>query len=151
MLAEGYGKKYSQRHEYKNYIKKGFVKNLDIITSGIIPPNPSELLASKNMNIMLEDMQKEYDYILIDSPPSIAVTDSMVLASKVDLMMLVVRVGRADKEVIKRTKEMLHNINVEIDAAIINGIKPHKYYSSYEYNYYYLYYWIFNISRAKII
>ena len=127
--------------EYKSYIKRGFTHNLDIITSGIIPPNPSELLASKNMNILLEELSKEYDYILIDSPPAIAVTDSMVLASKVDLMLLVVRVGRADKEVIRRAKEMLHNINVDIDAAVINGIKPHRYYSSYEYNYYYLYYY----------
>jgi capsular exopolysaccharide synthesis family protein len=127
--------------EYKKYIKRGFAHNLDIITSGLIPPNPSELLASQNMNILLEELRKHYDYILIDSPPAIAVTDSMVLATKVDLMLLVVRVGRADKEVIRRTKEMLHNINVEIDAAVINDIKPHKYYSSYEYNYYYLYYY----------
>ncbi len=93
------------------------------------------------MTILLEELRQKYDYILIDSPPAIAVTDSMVLATKVDLMLLVVRVGKADKEVIRRTKEMLHNINVEIDAAVINGIKPHKYYSSYEYNYYYLYYY----------
>jgi len=127
--------------DYKNYIKRGFAHNLDIITSGIIPPNPSELLASKNMSILLDDLRKNYDYILIDSPPAIAVTDSMVLATKVDLMLLVIRVGRADKEVIRRAKEMLHNINVNIDAAVINGIKPHRYYSSYEYNYYYLYYY----------
>lgn len=127
--------------EYKKYIKRGFAPNLDIITSGLIPPNPSELLASRNMTILLEELKKKYDYILIDSPPAIAVTDSMVLATKVDLMLLVVRVGKADKEVIRRAKEMLHNINVDIDAAVINGIKPHRYYSSYEYNYYYLYYY----------
>lgn len=127
--------------DYHKFIKESYVKNLDIITSGIIPPNPSELLASQNMTTLLSILEEKYDYILIDSPPSIAVTDSMVLATKVDLMMLVVRIGRADKEVIRRTKEMLHNINVDIDGAIINGIKPHKYYSSYEYNYYYLYYY----------
>ncbi len=127
--------------EMKTFIKRSSVPNLDLITSGHIPPNPSELLASSRMDEGLNILKENYDYILLDSPPIIAVTDSMVLAKKADMLTLVVRVGQADKHVIKRAKELMENIDLSISGAIINGIHPHKYYSSYEYNYYYYYYY----------
>lgn len=130
-----------QKNELSDYIKKSKIKNLDLITSGIIPPNPSELLASSNMTKAIAKLKESYDYVMIDSPPVIAVTDSMVLAKKVDILTLAVRVSQADKKVIQRTKELLENIDVKIDGAVINGIRPHSYYSSYEYNYYYYYYY----------
>lgn len=127
--------------EIESIIKKSNVNNLDIITSGIIPPNPSELLASKRMDEAIENLKEKYDYVLFDSPPVIAVTDSMVMANKVDLLILAVRVDQADKNVVKRTKELLDNIKIDIAGVVINGIQPHKYYNSYEYNYYYYYYY----------
>ncbi|MCD4796797.1 MAG: polysaccharide biosynthesis tyrosine autokinase [Candidatus Cloacimonetes bacterium] len=127
--------------DMKSIIKRSSVPNLDLITSGHIPPNPSELLASSRMDEGLKILKENYDYILLDSPPIIAVTDSMVLAKKVDILTLVVRVGQADKHVIKRAKELMENIDLSITGAIINGIHPQKYYSSYEYNYYYYYYY----------
>lgn len=127
--------------EIEKVIKKSNVENLDIITSGIIPPNPSELLASKRMDEAIESLKEKYDYILFDSPPVIAVTDSMVMANKVDLLILAIRVDQADKNVVKRTKELLENIKVDIAGVVINGIQPHRYYNSYEYNYYYYYYY----------
>jgi len=125
----------------EDIIKPTNIKNLDIITSGIIPPNPSELLASKRMDDALRDLKEKYDYILFDSPPVIAVTDSMVMANKVDLLILAIRVDQADKNVVRRTKELLENIKVDITGVVINGIQPHRYYNSYEYNYYYYYYY----------
>lgn len=127
--------------QIESVIKKTNVNNLDVITSGIIPPNPSELLASKRMDEAIESLKEKYDYILFDSPPVIAVTDSMVMANKVDLLILAVRVDQADKNVVKRTKELLDNIKVDITGVVINGIQPHRYYNSYEYNYYYYYYY----------
>ena len=127
--------------QIETVIKKSKVQNLDIITSGIIPPNPSELLASKRMDEAIENLKEKYDYVLFDSPPVIAVTDSMVMASKVDILILVIRVNQADKNVVKKTKELLENIEVDIAGVVINGIQPHKYYNSYEYNYYYYYYY----------
>jgi len=127
--------------EIESVIKKSTVKNLDIITSGIIPPNPSELLASTRMDEAIEILKEKYDYILFDSPPVLAVTDSMVMANKVDLLILVVRVDQADKNVVKRAKELLENIKIDIAGVVINGIQPHRYYNSYEYNYYYYYYY----------
>ncbi|MDO9576508.1 MAG: polysaccharide biosynthesis tyrosine autokinase [Candidatus Cloacimonadales bacterium] len=122
-------------------IKKSSVPNLDIITSGYIPPNPSELLASSRMDEAIKILKTKYDYILCDAPPVIAVTDGMILAKKTDALILVVRVGQADKNVIKRAKELLENIDVEITGVVINGIMPQSYYSSSEYNYYYYYYY----------
>jgi tyrosine-protein kinase Etk/Wzc len=127
--------------ELEPLVKKTEIPNLDVITSGYIPPNPSELLGSVRMDDALALLKSKYDYILLDSPPVIAVTDSMILAKKVDALNLVVRVGKADKNVVKRAKELLDNIDVKITGAIINGVQPHKYYSSYEYNYYYYYYY----------
>ena len=125
----------------KDIIKKSKIPNLDIITSGHIPPNPSELLASRRMDEGLTELKENYDYVLLDSPPVIAVTDSMVLAKKSDILAIVVRIDSADKHVIKRAKELLENINITLTGAVINGIRPHRYYSSYEYNYYYYYYY----------
>jgi polysaccharide biosynthesis transport protein len=122
-------------------IKKSSVPNLDVITSGYIPPNPSELLASSRMDEAIKILKTKYDYVVFDAPPIIAVTDGMILAKKTDALILVVRVGQADKNVIKRAKELLENIDVNITGAVINGIMPQSYYSSSEYNYYYYYYY----------
>lgn len=130
-----------QSTDIENIIKPTNIKNLDIITSGIIPPNPSELLASKRMDEAIISLKERYDYVLFDSPPVIAVTDSMVMANKVDQLILAIRVDQADKNVVRRTKELLENINVDIAGVVINGIQPHRYYNSYEYNYYYYYYY----------
>ncbi|MDA3813605.1 MAG: polysaccharide biosynthesis tyrosine autokinase [Candidatus Cloacimonetes bacterium] len=127
--------------QIESVIKETNVNNLDVISSGIIPPNPSELLASKRMDEAIESLKEKYDYILFDSPPVIAVTDSMVMANKVDLLILAIRVNQADKNVVKRTKELLENIKVDIAGVVINGIQPHRYYNSYDYNYYYYYYY----------
>lgn len=127
--------------DLETYIKKSSVPNLDVITSGYIPPNPSELLASSRMDEAIKILKTKYDYILFDAPPVIAVTDAMILAKKIDYLYLVVRVAQADKLVIKRAKELLENINVDITGAVINGILPQSYYSSSEYHYYYYYYY----------
>ncbi|MCF7792592.1 MAG: polysaccharide biosynthesis tyrosine autokinase [Candidatus Cloacimonetes bacterium] len=123
------------------FIKKSSVPNLDVITIGYIPPNPSELLASSRMDEAIKILKTKYDFILFDAPPVIAVTDAMILAKKIDYLYLVVRVSQADKLVIKRAKELLENIDVDITGAVINGIIPQSYYSSSEYHYYYYYYY----------
>lgn len=127
--------------DIESLIRPTQISNLDTITSGLIPPNPSELLASKRLDEALKHLKEKYDYILLDSPPVIAVTDSLVLANKADIIALVVRVGKADVNIIKRAKELLANVGVDISGAVINGVHPQKYYSAYEYNYYYYYYY----------
>ncbi len=75
----------------KQIIKASGIPNLDIITSGFIPPNPSELISSPRTDKLIEELKSLYDYILFDTPPIIAVTDALILTKKVDLTFLVVR------------------------------------------------------------
>jgi len=122
-------------------IKPTGIQNLDVITSGFIPPNPSELIASPRTDVLLEELKSRYDYVLVDSPPLIAVTDALILTKKVDMTYLVVRCGFTDKGIIKRTKELMNNIEGRIDGIIVNGIYVQKYYSKQNYYYYYYYYY----------
>jgi tyrosine-protein kinase Etk/Wzc len=122
-------------------IKPSGIANLDVITSGFIPPNPSELIASPRTDVLLEELKSRYDYVLVDSPPLIAVTDALILTKKVDMTYLVVRCGFTDKGIIKRTKELMNNIEGRIDGIIVNGIYVQKYYSKQNYYYYYYYYY----------
>ena len=126
---------YEDNIDYHDFLKKSVIPNLDVLTSGYIPPNPSELLAAHRMEEFMNDLKEEYDYVLFDAPPVIAVTDTMIIAKKVDMLMLVTRVEIAEKGVIKRIKEIFEHIDIDIAGVIINGIQPHRYYSIDKYNY----------------
>ena len=132
-----------------NIVKKTTIPNLDIITSGAIPPNPSEMIASKRMETMIKELKELYDFVLFDCPPVIAVTDAMVLAKKTDMLMMVLRVHNTQKEIINRAKTMLRNIGIDITGVIVNGIRIEKYYRGYNYYYYYYYYYMEENAVAK--
>ncbi|MCK4358915.1 MAG: polysaccharide biosynthesis tyrosine autokinase [Candidatus Cloacimonetes bacterium] len=124
-------------------IKPSGVKNLDLITSGHVPPNPSELLASQKMDQLIEELKQRYDYIIFDSPPLIAVTDAMILAKKADALVLIVRTKITDRGIIDRGKSLLENIGVTAAGVVVNGIEVKRYYSGYKYYYYYYYYYYY--------
>ena len=125
----------------KQIIKASGVPNLDIITSGFIPPNPSELISSPRTDKLIEELKSQYDFIFFDTPPIIAVTDALILTKKVDLTFFVVRCGTTEKGIVKRAKDMMENINANIDGIIVNGVYVQKYYSKSNYYYYYYYYY----------
>jgi len=127
-------------HSVDKFIKKTDIPNLDVMTSGFLPPNPSEILSSKTIEVLIEKLREKYNYVLIDSPPIIAVTDAMILANQVDQMIVVVRVDVTDKEIIKRSLEMLKGVDAKVTGVIVNGADVQKYYSGYGYYYYYYYY-----------
>jgi len=130
-------------------IKPSGIENLSIITSGAIPPNPSELIASDRADLMIKKLKERYDYVLFDMPPVIAVTDSMIMAKKVDMLILVIRVNYTEKGVVQRTKTMLENINITISGIVVNGIVHEKYYRGYSYYYYYYYYYYGESTKKK--
>lgn len=130
-------------------IKKTSIDNLSVITSGVIPPNPSELIASPRTEEMIAILKNKFDYVLFDMPPIIAVTDAMIMAKKVDMLLLVIRVNNTEKAVVQRTKSMLENINIHISGVIVNGIVHEKYYRGYSYYYYYYYYYYYGESKKK--
>lgn len=127
-------------HEnHKDYILKGPHSNLDIITCGAIPPNPSELLASATMKEFLKSLTNEYDYILLDSPPINAVTDAAILSSITDGTIIVAAAGEVITDMLVRAKEQLDQVSANILGVVLNRV-PTKGRSYYNYYYYYNYY-----------
>lgn len=115
-----------------------FGKGIDILTSGTIPPNPSEMLSSNKMKIFLQEASKVYDRIILDSPPLNAVTDAQILATIADGVVLVVGSGVTDIEMAKRAKELLDKVKANILGAVLN--KAESMGSKYGSNKYYYYY-----------
>jgi succinoglycan biosynthesis transport protein ExoP len=114
------------------------VPNLDIIPSGPIPPNPSELLGSTRMARLLNALRKEYAHILIDSPPSIAVTDAVLLSKSADGVILVISAGHTAREIVKNSVAQFGAVSASILGAVLNGVDMSR--DGYHYQYYYYYY-----------
>lgn len=94
---------------------------LDVLPSGIVPPNPSELLASERMDEIIQELKQEYDLVLFDLPPIVSVTDAQILATKIDGVILVIRKDIADVEDVYKAKELLELVNANVLGAIFNG------------------------------
>ena len=107
--------------------------NLLILTSGKIPPNPSEMLSSKAMVSLLEDLKTKFDYIVLDTPPVQAVTDSQILGAKADGTILVVRAEKTKKDSVQNAINLLKKVNANIIGTVLNGIENsrNKYYYYY--------------------
>ena len=112
--------------------------DLTVITSGPIPPNPSELLGSKRMKDLLEVLKKRYDIVLIDAPPVGLVTDAAILSAIVDGIILVVASGKTDIDGAKRAKKLLENVGARILGVTMTMIPVSKkgYYGYQYYDYY---------------
>ena len=119
-----------------DYIQKTQMDNLDLLLSGPVPPNPSELLGSNSMQKILEDVKSAYDMVLLDTSPVCIVTDPMILSSITDGVILLVNSGKTQIEAVQRAKELLLNVNANIIGVILNRIKRHDS-NEYYYNYYY--------------
>lgn len=116
-------------------IRKEVYPNLDILFSGDIPPNPSELLGSDRMKELLARLSLDYDYILVDSPPVNAVADARVVASLLDGVLYLVRQGKTEKEAVARGINQLKLTDAKLLGFILNGIDPDTkkyYYSEYK-------------------
>lgn len=112
------------------------VPNLQLLTSGALPPNPSELLASRRMGEVIAALQKQADMVLFDAPPVIAVTDAAVLASKVDAVLLVISAGKTKREHAKKAKTLLEKVNARLIGIVLNNVKGeaslYQYYNDQE-------------------
>ena len=112
-------------HNYKD--------NLYIITSGKIPPNPAEMLASKAMTLFLDEMKKHFDYIVLDTPPVHAVADPQILSTKTDGILFVVRAGVTKKDDVQGSISILKKVNANIIGTVLHAVENSK-------NKYYYYY-----------
>lgn len=111
------------------------IHNLFILPGGPIPPNPAELLNSKKMRELIQDLACAFDIILVDSPPVMAVTDASILASYLDGTILVIGTGQVSKELAHAAKEQLNKVKANILGAVLNKapLSSGGYYSNYYY------------------
>lgn len=107
-------------------IQPTVVDNLAVITSGPVPPNPAELLDSDRFKTLLKELADQCDLIVLDSPPVNTVTDSQLLAAQVDGTILVVPQGIADKNGVRRAKQLLETVHANILGAIMNRVTAAK-------------------------
>ena len=103
-------------------IRKDMYPNLDILFSGEVPPNPSELLGSDEMQNMIEKMSKRYDYILVDTPPVNVVSDACIVANLLDGVLLLVRKDSSRRDDVKRSVDSLRLTGAKILGFVLNGV-----------------------------
>ncbi|MEO8233121.1 MAG: polysaccharide biosynthesis tyrosine autokinase [Ignavibacteriota bacterium] len=114
------------------------MKNLSYITSGTIPPNPAEMLDSKHMDDFIAFVREKYDYVIIDSPPIIAVTDAEILAKKVDGAILVLSSEVTEYQMMDRALQLIQHDNTTLIGTVLNNFDTRSAYGTY-YKYYYYY------------
>ncbi|WP_017187262.1 CpsD/CapB family tyrosine-protein kinase [Alkalibacillus haloalkaliphilus] len=107
-------------HTLEQLVHESKVDNLDLLTCGPIPPNPSELLASNRMRELVGIAKQSYDLVIFDTPPVLAVTDPQILANETDGALLVVRSKKTEKDAAKRAKELLEQANANLLGAVLN-------------------------------
>ena len=119
--------------KYGKYIQRTGISNLYMITRGAYPPNPSELLGSKKNRVLIEKLKTKFDIIIFDGAPCNGVTDSVIMSTIVDEVLIVTKDSNTAKSALESTKEMLQKVNAPIAGVVMNSVskKDAKYYSYY--------------------
>jgi succinoglycan biosynthesis transport protein ExoP len=115
--------------------RSSILPNLSVLPAGTPPPNPAELLASTNMRDVLEELRGQYDHIVVDTPPTLSVTDAVVLSPRADAIVLVIRSGQTTKQALRRSRDILAQVNAKVSGVLLNAVDL----SSPDYYYYYEY------------
>jgi capsular exopolysaccharide synthesis family protein len=113
------------------------IPNLFVITSGPTPPNPAELLSSEPIEGLFHELRRQFDFIVMDSPPTITVADSMILAAHADGVMLVVHGAVTTRETLKHTTKLMNSVNARVIGVVLNNVDIR----SVDYKYYYTHYY----------
>lgn len=121
-------------------LKRNVHPNLDVMTSGPIPPNPSELLGSESMKAFIDKISDAYDYIIIDTPPINVVTDMAAMASIITGVLLVSFFASTTTDDVRRAKEALDVVKAKILGLVVVGVDGKKIHGSYSRKYYKKYY-----------
>jgi capsular exopolysaccharide synthesis family protein len=124
-----------ENHSPVELLQKTAVNNLQVLASGPIPPNPSELLGSGKMAQLFQELREGCDLLLIDAPPVVAVTDACVLASQVDGVVLVTAAGLVRPEMAQHAKELLVKAKGALLGVVLNRVAIDKQHAHYYYYY----------------
>jgi capsular exopolysaccharide synthesis family protein len=123
--------------DYTSYVRPTKLPNLSVMTCGPIPPNPTDLLGSAGFRTLVEHLKRDFDWVLIDSPPVASIADTVVLASLVDLMVLVIKHNENDRDLIRRSLKRLGDVDIRIAGAVLNSMDVGggygSYYTAYDY------------------
>lgn len=124
----------AKEKSFQEAIRTTNINNFFVLTSGPIPPNPAELLGSKKMRALIEELKGQFDVILFDAPPVLAVTDAQILATYCDGVVFVASFGQAEKQALITAKELINKVGGKLIGVVINKI-PSNSRSYYYYNY----------------
>ncbi|SCY49160.1 capsular exopolysaccharide family [Paenibacillus polysaccharolyticus] len=116
----------SSQYKVTEVLRETGVEGLHVLSSGPIPPNPSEMIGSRKMTALLEGLKEEYDVILFDTPPVLTVTDALIISSLCDGVILVVNAGKVKKDLVKKAKAHLEHVNARILGAVLNNVQVPK-------------------------
>ncbi len=125
------------RDTHQDVRQETAVPGLSVITSGPIPPNPSELLASDMIDTVRDSLAYMADIVIYDTPPIAVVTDAIILGAKLDGTLIVVRLGVTSREAAKRTRELLRTSRSKVLGVVVNNVMRRAGYGNYYYYYYY--------------
>lgn len=112
--------------QFENAIQTCDIEGLSLLTAGLTPANPSELLGGPAFESLLDEWRTQYDFVIVDTPPLMAVSDPCVVASRVDGLILVVRVGKNKLNTLQRACEMLSALGITVLGAVVNNVEPQK-------------------------
>jgi capsular exopolysaccharide synthesis family protein len=122
--------------DYDDAIHSTPVPNLDVLLCGPVPPNPAELMLTERFRAILSELDERYDIVILDSPPTIAVTDSMILSQMVDGLLLVVKGGQTSKAIVRKAVSRLRGVNAPILGCVVNDVDlENRRYGHYSYYY----------------
>ena len=124
---------FKENMEFEKYIQETSYDNLDILTTGPMPPNPVELLGSDNNKKLLEKLKKKYDLIIMDCAPIIGLSDSLILATLSDINLITVSAKKTKMENLEKVKKTFEQNNLKINGVILNKaeVQGNSYYSYY--------------------
>ena len=129
---------YKDDIKLKKYIVETTNKNIDLLPTGPTPPNPVELLVSENNKKLMEQLRDKYDIILLDCPPVLGLSDTMIMTKYSDTNIVVVSNKKTKMESLDKAKKVFEKANTKISGVIINkaSVKDNSYYSYYSNEYY---------------
>ncbi len=128
------------QQDWRVAVQPAGLENLDALVCGPVPPNPAELLSSERMRALLREAKAEYHFVVVDSPPLLNVTDSRILATLVEGVVLVVKAGTTPRELVQRAQVCARDVGGNLIGVVLNNLDVHagdEYYYRYaSYDYY---------------
>jgi len=138
-MENGFSDVLSGEKTFNECVKETWIDNLKVLTAGELVDKPSALLKNQKFDELVSDLKHYFNHIVLDCPPVLPVSDSLILGKHADGIFMVVRVGKTRKELVERAKSLIHDASLEIAGVILNNVEeilPFYYnYKYYGYSY----------------